>query len=194
MHARWGILGLLLLMASTASGTDIYKCTGQNGAVSYADTPCPSQQATLLHKETAIEAAQAKQGHIANTLYAMVDSGHLDEARSFAAANGVSDLFQQRVQTNIRQEQEQRQQEVINDAQTRRANEAANQARHQQAMQEYQAKLVQADAEQEKFRKEHWSELKQQNPDKVLWGMAASFNQARGQWCTVGQDGSTVCH
>jgi hypothetical protein len=193
MHARFWVLFFLSLVASTASGTDIYKCTGKDGTVSYGDTPCPGQQAILLHKETQTEADQAKQERIANTLYGMVDSGRIDEARSFAAANGVTTLFQERVQADIRYAQEQRQQEVIHDAEVRRANEAAYQARQRQTMQETQAKLVKADEEQEKFRKEHWSEMKQQHPDEVLWGMPATFNPARGKWCTVGKDGSTVC-
>ena len=194
MHARFWILILLPLMTSTASGTDIYKCTGKNGAVSYGDTPCPSQQTTLLHKETEAEAAQAKQERITITLNGMIDSGHIDEARSFAAANGVTALFQERVQANIRRAQEKRRQEMANDAEIRRAEEAAAQARHQQAMQEYQAKLVEADAEEEKFRKEHWSEIKQQHPAEVLQSQSAkTFNPARGKWCTVGNDGSTVC-
>lgn len=193
MHARFWIPILLLLMASTASGTDIYKCTGKDGAVSYGDTPCPRQQTTLLHKETAAEVAQAKQERIANTLNGMIDSGHVDEARSFAAANGVTTLFQARVQANLRREQEERGREVTHDAEIQRAEKAAYEARHQQTMQDMQAKLVKADADEEKFRKEHWSEIQQQNPGKVLWGMPATYNPARGKWCTVGKDGSTVC-
>lgn len=194
MHARFWVLMVLPLMASTASATDIYKCTGRNGAVSYGDTPCPSQQTTLLHKETAAEAAQAKQERIVIALYAMVDNGRMDEARSFAAANGVTPLFRQRIQANVRREQEKRQQEVANDAEIRRKEEAAAQARHQQAMDEYQAKWVKADADEEKFRKEHWSEMKQQHLPEVLQSQSAkTFNAARGKWCSVGQDGSTVC-
>src|ERR1700752_4037483 len=79
MHARFWMLILLPLMVSTASGTDIYKCTGKNGTVSYGDTPCPSQQTTLLHKETAAEAAQAKQESIANTLNGMIDNPWLPQ-------------------------------------------------------------------------------------------------------------------
>lgn len=194
MHIRVWALILLPLMVSTASGTDIYKCTDKNGVVSYGDAPCPGQQATLLHKQTEAEAAQAKQERIAITLNAMIDSGHMDEARSFAAANGVTRLFQERVQANVRHEQEKRRQEVANEAEARRADEAAARARQQQAMQEYQAKWVKADADEEKFRKEHWSEIKQQHLPEVLQSQSSrTFNAARGQWCSVGQDGSTVC-
>lgn len=193
MHARFWIPVFLLLMASMANSTDIYKCTGKNGAISYEDAPCPSQQTTLLHKETAAEAAQAKQDRIATTLNSMIDSGHVDEARSFAAANGVTNLFQERVQANVRREQEQRARDVAHDAEMQRAEKAAYEARHQQTIQDMQAKLVKADADEEKFRKEHWSEIQQQHPDKVMWGMPATFNAARGRWCTVGKDGSTVC-
>lgn len=102
MQARFAMLMLLPLMVSTASDTDIYKCTGKNGSVSYADTPCPNQQATLLHKETKAEAAEAKQSRIANTIYRMLDNGQFEQARDFAAANGATALFQDRVQANVR--------------------------------------------------------------------------------------------
>jgi hypothetical protein len=194
MHARFWVLILLPLMASTASGADIYKCIDKNGTVSYGDTPCPSQKTTLLHKETVEEADQAKQERITNTLNAMIDGGHLDEARTFAAANGASAHFQERVQANAVHEQEQRRQQVARDAEVQRANEAAYQARQQQAMQDQQAKLAQIDAEQEKFRKEHWTEIKQQHPGEVLHDQSPTFNRARGKWCSVNKDdGSTVC-
>jgi hypothetical protein len=193
MHARFGVL-VLLLMVSTASGTDIYKCTDKNGTVSYGDTPCPGQKNTQLHKETAEEADQAKRERMIIALNAMIDSGHLDEARTFAAANGASAHFQERVQANVIHEQEQRRQEMANDAEARRANEAADQARQQQAMQDQQAKWAQIDADQEKFRKEHWTEIKQQHPDDVLHDQSPTFNRARGKWCSVNKDdGSTVC-
>lgn len=194
MHARFWVLALLPLMISTATATDIYKCTAKNGVVSYADRPCPSQQATLLHKETEAEAAQAKQDRITMTLNGMIDSGHIDEARSFAAANGASAYFQQRILDNVRRDQIKRQQEIANDAEMRRANAAADQARHQQTMDEMQAKLVEADTAQEKFRKEHWSEIKQQHEGEALQMQSnVVFNPARNQWCSVGKDGSTVC-
>jgi hypothetical protein len=194
MHARFGVLILLPWMVSTASGTDIYKCTDKNGAVSFADTPCPSQKTTLLHKETVEEANQAKQERMIIALNAMIDSGHLDEARTFAAANGATAHFQERVQANVIHEQDQRQQEMDNDANAQRAREAAYEARRQQAMQDQQAKLAQTDAEQEKFRKEHWTEIKQQHPEEVLQGQSTTFNPARGKWCSVNKDdGSTVC-
>jgi|GEM_PF-804284 len=194
MHIRFWALLLLPLMVSTASGTDIYKCTGKNGVVSYGDTPCPGQQTNLLHKETEAEAAQAKQERIAIALDAMIDSGHVDEARSFAVANGVTRLFQERLQANVRRQQEKQRQEMANDAEIRRENEAEERARQQQGLQEYQAKLVKADADEEKFRKEHWSEIKQQHLPEVLQSQSSkTFNVARGQWCSVGQDGSTVC-
>jgi hypothetical protein len=87
-----------------------------------------------------------------------------------------------------------RQQEIAYDAEVRREEEAAAQARHQQAMGDYHAKLVEADAEEEKFRKEHWNEMKQQHLPAVLQSQSSkTFNAARGKWCSVGQDGSTVC-
>ncbi|RUL70527.1 DUF4124 domain-containing protein [Dyella choica] len=194
MQARFGMIVLLPLMVSTANGTDIYKCTGKNGTVSYSDTPCPSQQTTLLHKETEAEAAEAKQNRIANTVYRLLDSGHDEEARDFAAANGVSALYRDRVQANVRHQQEQRAKEVAQDAQMRREMQAEDEARHQKTMQEMQDKRVAADAAQEKFRKEHWSEIKQQHPGDALQSQSAkTFNSARGKWCTVGKDGSTVC-
>lgn len=194
MHARlWGFL-LLLLMVSTANGTDIYKCTDKSGATSYGDKPCPSQQTTLLHKETAAEAEQAKQERIIIALNAMIDSGHLDEARTFAASNGASAHFQARVQANIIRDQEQRRQEMAKDAEIRRANSEAYQALRQQAMQAEQAKLVETDAAQEKFRKDHWTEIKQQNFSDVLSAQSPTFNPARNKWCSVSkEDGSTVC-
>lgn len=194
MHARLWVFLPLLLVVSTANGTDIYKCTDKNGATSYGDKPCPSQQTTLLHKGTAAEAAQAKQEQTIVALNAMVDSGHLDEARNFAALNGVSAEFQARVQANISRDQEQRRQEMAKDAEIERANKEAYQARRQQAMQAEQAKLVQADAAQEKFRKDHWTEIKQQNFSDVLSAQSPTFNAARGKWCSVSkEDGSTVC-
>lgn len=194
MHARLWVLILLPLMASTANGTDIYKCTDRNGTVSYGDAPCPSQKTTLLHKETVEEADQAKHERMINALDAMIDGGHLDEARTFAAANGASAHFQERVQANVIREQEQRRQEVAQDAEARRANEAAGQARQQQAIQDQQARFAQIDAEQEKFRKEHWTEIKQQHPEEVLHDQSPTFNRARGKWCSVNKnDGSTVC-
>lgn len=194
MLARFGILILLLLMASTASATDIYKCADKNGTVSYGDTPCPSQKTTLLHKETVEEADQAKHERMITALDAMIDGGRLDEARTFAAANGASAHFQERVQAKVIHEQEQRRQEVAHDAETRRANEAAYQARQQQAVQDQQAKFAQIDAEQEKFRKEHWTEIKQQHPEEVLHNQSPTFNRARGKWCSINKDdGSTVC-
>jgi hypothetical protein len=194
MHARFGVLILLPLMVSAAHGTDIYKCTDKNGTVSYGDMPCPSQKTTLLHKETPEEADQAKKERMIIALNAMIDSGHLDEARTFAAANGASAHFQERVQANVIREQDQRRQEMANDAEARRASDAADQARRQQAMQDQQTKLMQADAEQEKFRKEHWTEIKQQHPDEVLRDQSVTFNPARSKWCSVNKDdGSTVC-
>lgn len=194
MHARFWMLIPVFLLASTASGSDIYKCTGKSGVVSYSDTPCPHQQTVLLHKETAAEAAQAQQERIAHTIDAMIDRGHEDEARSFAAANGASPLFQERIQANLRRAQEKRQQEVAHDAEIRRADEAEYQARHQRAVQEFQAKLAKADADAEKFRKEHWSEIKQQHLGEALHMQSSkTYNVARNQWCSVGQDGSTVC-
>lgn len=194
MYSR--ILGFILcgLMVSSAHTSDIYKCVSKDGAASYRDTPCLGQRADLLHKDTDAEAAKAKQERVANAIDGMLQSGRLEEARSFAAANGVIPLFQQRVQANARREQEERQQEVANDAEVRREEEAAAQARHQQAMDEYHAKLVKADAEEETFRKEHWSEIKQQHLPEVLQSQSSkTYNAARGQWCSVGQDGSTVC-
>lgn len=195
MHTRLGVFLLLILMASTATGADIYKCTDKNGAVSYGDKPCPSQQTTLLHKETAAEAEEAKQERMIIALNAMVDNGHLDEARAFAASNGASAQFQARVQANLVRDQEQRRQEMANDAEIRRANNAAYQARQQQATQALQAKLVQDDAAKEQFRKDHWAEIKQQNPSDVLSAQSPTFNPARNKWCSVSKDdGSTVCH
>ena len=69
----------------------------------------------------------------------------------------------------------------------------AAEARHHQAMDKYQAKRVKADADEEKVRKEHWNEIKQQNLPEVLHSRSPTFNAARGKWCSVGQDGSTVC-
>lgn len=194
MHSR--ILGFVLcsLMASGAHASDIYKCASKDGVVSYRDTPCPGQRADLLHKDTEAEAAKAKQERISNAIDGMLQSGRMEEARSFAVANSVIPLFQERVQANARREQEKRQQEIASDAEIRREEEAAAQARHQQAMDEYHAKLVKADAEEEKFRKEYWSEIKQQHLPEVLQSQSSkTFNAARGQWCSVGQDGSTVC-
>lgn len=194
MYSR--ILGLILccLMAASANASDIYKCVSKSGVVSYGDTPCSGQRADLLHKDTDAEAAKAKQERISNAIDGMLQSGRLEEAKSFAAANGVVPLLQARLQANVRLEQEKRRQEIANDAEIRREEEAAAQARHQQAMDEYQAKLAKADAEEEKFRKEHWSEMKQQHLPEVLHSQSSkTFNAARGQWCSVGQDGSTVC-
>lgn len=194
MYSR--ILGFILcgLMVSGAHASDIYKCVSKDGAVSYRDTPCPGQRADLLHKDTDAEAAKAKQERISNAIDGMLQSGRQEEARSFAAANGAIPLFQQHVQANARREQEKRQQEIAHDAEVRREEEAAAQARHQQAMDDYHAKSVKADVEEEKFRKEHWSEMKQQHLPEVLQSQSSkTFNAARGQWCSVGQDGSTVC-
>jgi hypothetical protein len=140
------------------------------------------------------EADQAKHERMISALNAMIDSGHLDEARTFAAANGASAHFQERVQANVIHDQEQRRQEMARDAEARRANDAADQARREQAMQDQQAKFAQIDADQEKFRKEHWTEIKQQHPEEVLHDQFPTFNRARSKWCSVNKDdGSTVC-
>jgi hypothetical protein len=194
MQARFAMLMLLPLMVPTASGTDIYKCTGKNGSVSYADTPCPNQQATLLHKETKAEADEAKKSRIANTIYHMLDNGQFDQARDYAAANGASALFQERIQADVRRQAEERNREVAADAEQKRQMQAEAEARHQQTMQDIQDKLVAQDAADEKFRKEHWSEIKQQHLGEALQAQGTrNFNPARNQWCSVGQDGSTVC-
>jgi hypothetical protein len=58
---------------------------------------------------------------------------------------------------------------VAHDAEIQRAKKAADEARHQQTVQDMQAKLVKADTDEEKFRKEYGSEIQQQHPDKVMW-------------------------
>jgi hypothetical protein len=83
---------------------------------------------------------------------------------------------------------------MAKDAEIQRAEKEAYQARQQQAMQAERAKLVQADAAKEKFRKDHWSEIKQQNFSDVLSAQSPTFNPARNKWCSVSKDdGSTVC-
>lgn len=194
MQIRFWPLVLCTLMASNASATDIYKCTGKNGAVSYGDAPCPGQQATLLHKETAAEAAQAKQERVSSVLNGLLDSGRLDEARSFAAANGADALLQDRIEARRKHEQEEHQRDVANEAQAQRARVAAVQARNQEIARQHQAILQQQDAAAERYRAEHWQEMQEKDPLRLERGISTTYNAAKNQWCMVANDGSTVCH
>ncbi|BDU18956.1 hypothetical protein DYGSA30_04130 [Dyella sp. GSA-30] len=181
-------------MASDACATDIYKCTGKNGTVSYGDAPCPGQQATLLHKETASEAAKAKQERISNALNGLLETGHLDEARSFAAANGADALLQERIEARRKREQEEHQQEVTNEAAAQRARAAAVQNHDQVLAQQFQAVLQKQDAEGERYRAAHWQEMREKDPLRLERGINTTYNAAKNQWCMVANDGSTVCH
>jgi len=194
MQARGWFLFLLAALASNACATDIYKCTGKNGAVSYGDAPCPGQQASLLHKETASEAATAKQERISDTLTGLLDSGRLDEARSFAAANGAEALLQERIDARRGHEQEQRRQEVADEAAAQRARAVAVKNHDQDLARQYQAILQKQDAAGERYRAEHWQEMQAKDPLRLERGISTTYNPAKNQWCMVTNDGSTVCH
>lgn len=194
MQTRFWSLLLCALMASNASGADIYKCTGKNGTVSYGDAPCPGQQTTLLHKETASEAAKAKQEHISNALNGLLESGRLDEARTFAAANGADALLQDRIEARRKREQEEHQQDVIHEAEAQHARALAVQNRSQELMRQHQALLQKQDAEGERYRAEHWQEMKEKDPNRLERAISTTYNAAKNQWCMVANDGSTVCH
>lgn len=194
MQARLWTLALWALMVSTASGTDIYKCTGKNGVVSYGDAPCPGQQTSLLHKETASEAAQAKQERIAHAIDGLLESGRVDEARSFAAANGADALLQDRLEARRKHEQEEHRQEVAKEADAQRARVAAAQNRNQQQAKQYQAILQKQDADGERYRAQHWTEMREKDPLRLERGISTTYNAARNQWCMVDNSGATVCH
>lgn len=197
MYSRiWGLI-LCGLMASSANASDIYKCISKNGVVSYGDAPCPGQRTDLLHKDTDADAAKAKQERISNAINGMLQSGRLEEAKSFAAANGAQALLQERIQAMHQREQAQHNKEVINEAEAQRERVAANQANIEQQQRRNRAVLEEQEAASDRYRAEHRRELQKEAVEdlKLGRGYHETYDPLKNKWCAISPvDGNQECH
>lgn len=129
-------LGLLLLgVTSGVPAQNIYRCPHGSG-FEYTDQPCAGSKGEMLHKASDQEIIDS-----------YIRLGQLDTAKQYAASRNLNDLYQQRLEAHI-QNQEQRDQAAANEAAQREVEQQAQALADQKAHLQDQNELLREQNEQ----------------------------------------------
>lgn len=127
---------ILQFLATAAYAGSIYKCTGDDGKVTFTDKPCDDMKSEVVHKETEEEeAVRILRGQRAK-ISRLIRLGKDQAARQYASENHLEDIYEQEVQAyDSHLEQQIKQQELASKKQEQ-------QARQQELLMQQQSLLL----------------------------------------------------
>ena len=97
----------------TAYAGSIYKCTHDNGKITFTDKPCDDMKMEIIHQETEEEAEAKALERKRNKINRLIRAGKDLEARNYAAKHQLEDIYQEEVKAyNLHLEQQLKQEEL----------------------------------------------------------------------------------